>query len=1082
MKNLRRILIAVLSVIMVCSVALSIACGGGGKEPEKTGYSVTFMVEDTQYGEVIKVQKGKRITNKPEDPTFSDPSYVFTGWFTSSDFAENTIWNFTTGIVTSDLTLYAGYRVVSEYVSELKKVAEPVSSKLEWTQAAASEASAYEVKITDKAGATTTLEGSVAFDASSFKVTFTPSSLPQGGEYTVSVKDTTKQAEACVVEDMLLGGAGTQANPFLIGDALDFTAVSKANVATGVYFNLVENITIEAIRTEQSAFTFDGTLIGNGKTITLENSNSAAIYKIGANGYVYNLGIAGKISTSSFDSVGALADYNAGKVEKIRSTANVENTSGTVGSSGLANTLNTALADEGKRGIAGGIVGTNLLGAEVYNCTVNTLSSSSTGTIKANIAGGVIVGLNYGKIEMCVGNGCFGAWNSKETGKSLSNYSYSGAIAGINAGQILKCSVDGSGKVLGQRYESESEAASAQGTNNANLGGIAGYNMQGATISECYFAGTRVHGDENVGGIVGLNAGAISDCYVEGVLQSTNILTYIGGRTNVGGIVGKSEATGSVNNCYSTANVFAYGENAVAYSLAESATNSVYMTANPNAKSLNDNADTNPAAATLIAPTGSNNSAIEVVGGSFDGTTNNMVVASDKLAVINGNSKFFFNETTIKLNFEKEVLPEEKVSVSLYNVDGTLFGTVDVAETGKAIDGPTAKGYKFVGWATELGGAVVFASTMAISLYDVVDYADGTGVIKLYAVMEERQPNEGLIVAVWGRYITNDDVELIRTAYASYIAGLNKSYDIEYRIYTEADGYKAVADFCAKVVSDGDIDVIIGAGSTVNASNGIDYIARTDMLSVAGTSYTGRLAALLTDTDRAIEFFGWMTGRGTGVANVTFVVSGGNTSGELSELLGDSITAPSVTAPEGYEFIGWATTENATEAQITASKVSYSDVKDLLVSGDVSLYPVFAEIVQEPEGDGGDEPATDTTLRISVWTKGGDWVSETELNTVKSGFEAYLTSQGIDVSTLTITYVVTTTSGVTDLGKEVNDDGNFDFIIGCGKNVTSTGGVATIEKQEMATSVFAKGSRYVARLTDNTLAVHLYSYFTSINA
>ena len=1068
MKAIKKFLIALLSICMIGSLSLAlVACNGSNDDDNSTstGYSVTFMVEGTQYGQVQKVQKGRRIT-KPQDPTFSVDGYVFTGWYSSANFEDNTLWNFSTGIVTADMTLYAGYRVVSSFVTGVAKADEAVTSKLVWTQLSASQASDYEVVITDKFNNETTLVGSVAFDSENFKVTFTPDNIPQGGKYKVSVKDTTKTEAACVVEDVLFGGEGTETNPYLIENELDFSAVNKANVSSNVYFSLFANITIEAVRSEQKDFVFDGVLNGNGKKITLENSNSGAIYKLGESGYVYNVGVEGKISTSGFDSVGAIVDYNLGKVEKIRSTANVENTAGTAGANGLANALNADLAD-GKRGIAGGIVGTNLQGGVVYNCTVST-SSSSTGTIKASIAGGVIVGLNYGKIEMCVGEGCFGAWNSKETGKSLSNYSYGGAIVGINDGEVTKCYVSGSGKVLAQRYTNEADAANAVGTNNANIGGIAGYNMVNGNINQCYFAGVRVHGDENVGGIAGLNAGAISDCYVEGVTHSTNILTYIGGRTNVGGIVGKMEATGSVNNCYSTANVFAYGENAVAYSLAEKATSSIYVTANPNTKSLNDNADTNPAPAALVAPQGTNNVAIEVTAGSFDGTSNNMVLAEDKLATINANNAFYFNGTTIKLNFETEKLPEETIDVVLFKADGTQLEVVTVAETGKAVAGPVVKGYKFLGWATEQGGEVVFAAGSAISLYDVVDFADNYGTIKLYAVMEVRQANEGLIVAVWSRYIDQTNSDAIKAAFEQYLLGLNKSYSIEFRAYPSPE-FNAVADFCAGVNADGDIDVIIGAGNTVNASNGIDYIARTKMIT---EGYTDRQAALLTDTERAMEFFGWITGLGTGSAEITFSVNGETTVVTISELLGEKATAPQVTAEEGYEFKGWATTENAVEAQVTGSSIAYSAVKDLLVDGKVTLYPVFEQVVQEPQGD--------TTLKISVWTKGGSWITETELNAVKAGFIAYLEAQGIDVSTLTITYVETSTSKVADLGAEVNAAGDYDFIIGCGANVTTGGGVVTIDKQEMLTSVFAAG-RYVAILTNNTLAVHMYDYFTSIN-
>ena len=1058
-KKTRALLLA---CIMLFALAFGIACGK--KEPSTTpqGYAVTFMVEGEQYGNVQTVQRGRRIT-QPEDPTFTTAGYVFTGWFTSEGFAEETRWNFATGIVTSDMTLYAGYRVVSEFVSDVMKADEACTSKLVWTQSAVSDASAYEVKITGKTGTVTTLEGTVSFDAENFKVTFTPNVIPQGGKYTVSVKDTTKTADAVVVENVLFGGAGTEANPYLVASALDFTMVNQANVAEGTYFQLAESITIETSREDQKAYVFNGTLIGKGKTITLENSNCGAIYSIGATGYVYNVGIAGKLSTTKYDSVGALADYNAGKVEKVNTTANVESTVGLAGSNNLQNVFN---GEEGSKGIAGGIVGTNLATGIIYNSKITT-SSSSTGTVKASIAGGTIVGYNQGKVELCVSEGCFGAWNSKETGKSTSNYSYGGGIAGINGANatIVKCAVKGSGKILAQRFTEESLVTA--GANNSAIGGIAGYNMETATISECYFSGIRVHGDENVGGITGINAGGVSDCYVEGIQQSTNILTYIGGRTNIGGIAGKMESTGTVVNSYSTANVFAYGDTGVAYALAEKADNSVYITANPDSASLNDGVE-NPTPKAIIAPTGTGNVAIEVVGGSHDGATDNLTVAESYLATINGNSKFVFDATTIKLSFEQEVLPEETMSVMLYN-GGENFETTTVAETGAPVDGPVVKGYKFVGWALTDGGEVKFAAGAPISLYDLMDYADNSGVAHLYAVLEERVPNEGLIVAVWGSYVNGAKggyegaSDALYAEYAAYMAANELSYNVEFRIYAE----EKVADFCAAVNKDGDIDVIIGAGNTVNASNGIDYILRADM---AAEGLTDRKVVLVTDTDRAIEFYAWSAGLGNGTAEITFNVAGTETTGTADELWATKVTAPEVTPAEGYEFIGWATTENATEAVITKSSIAYADVKDYLTEGKVTLYPVFEQKAVE------EEPVT--TLKVSVWTKGGSWVTADELTAIKTGFESYLAKQGYDVSTLTITYVETSTSKVADLGAEVNGAGDFDFIIGCGSNVTTGGGIEVIEKANIVTSYVAAG-RMCARLTGNVIATLLYAYLTT---
>ncbi len=1063
MKAIKKLLIGLLTICMLCSLSLAVvACGGNDDPPASSTYNVTFMVEGEQYGQVQKVQKGRRV-NKPADPTFSNAGYLFTGWYSTETFEEGSLWNFTTGIVNGNMTLYAGYRVISAHVTEVRKANEAVTSKLVWTQLAVSNAEDYEVIITDKFDNDTTLTGTVAFDADKFEVTFTPSTIPQGGKYTVSVKDTTKTEQAFVVEDVLLCGAGTEANPYLIGDALDFTAVNKANVGNGVYFSLFNGITIEASRSEQAGYVFNGVFNGNGKTIVLENSNCGAIYKVGTQGVVYNVGVAGKVSTSSYDSVGTIVDYNAGRVEKIRSTASVESTSGTVGSNGLANALNDTLADgNGSRGIAGGVVGTNLANAIVYNCTVSS-SASTTGVVKASIAGGVIVGLNYGKIESCTTSGCLGAYNSKETGKSLSNYSYGGVIVGINAGQVVKCAVNDGGKALAQRFTNESEAVNAAGTNNVNIGGIAGYNMANASISECYFSGIRVFGDENVGGIAGLNAGAISDCYVEGIVQSTNILTYVGGRTNVGGVVGKLESTGTVANCYSTANVFAYGTGATAYALAEKANNSLYVTANPNTKSLNDNADTNPTPATIIAPVGNGNVAIDVTAGSFDGTTNNMVIAEANLATINGNSKFYFNDTTIKLVFETQILPEETINVNLYKADGSEFATASVAETGKAIAGPVVKGYKFVGWATEANGEIVFEANASISYYDVIDFKDQHGNISLYAVMEERQPNEGLIVGVYYRYVdkivagATADIEQL---FKAWMADQDLDYAVEFRVY-EGDSL-SVAGFGSAVNTDGDIDVVIGGGANLSNTGGVEYIARAYM---TYEGLTERYAYLLTDTDRALDFYSWMTGLGNGNAEITFMVAGVPTVDTVSELLGTKVNAPTVTAETGFEFIGWATTEGATEAEVTASSVGYADVKDLLTEGKVTLYPVCVE------------KQADLIVYIHLSASSSVYITADEADAIEAAFATLFPNKNVQMVRI---------EGVNAAGFQsaIGSVANVDVYIGG----NSTGELvfdADYGKTAAGEGHFENTSRKVGVLdgcANKDLAIVLYQYLTTAKA
>ncbi len=1040
MKDFKKILALILALIMC--LGMFVACGDDSETPVD-GFTVTFMVEGKQYGDALTVQNGRRIT-EPAKPTFSDAGFVFTGWYTSDTFAEDTLWNFTTGIVTANLTLYAGYRQVFAHVSDVRKANEPCTSKIVWSQSAASAADKYEVVITDAAGVSTTLTGSVEFDSANYLVTFTPATIPQGGKYKISVKDTTQTSDAGVAENVLLGGAGTEANPYLIGDALDFAAVNRANVAENTYFELAASITIETSRVDQTGFVFNGVLNGNGRTITLANSNCGAIYKVGEKGYVHNVGVAGAVSTALYDSVGSIADFNAGKIEKINTTAKIESTAGLAGANGLENALNDTLPDgEGKRGIAGGVVGTNLAGGTVYNCKIVT-NDSSTGTVKACIAGGTIVGLNYGTIELCTSNGCFGAWNSTESGgKSLSNYSFGGGIAGINAGKITKCFVEGSAKLLAQRYDDAAAGDAASGTNNSNFGGIAGYNMANASITECGFSGIRVHADENVGGIAGLNAGTVSDCYVEGEYRSTKILSYVGGRKNVGGVVGKLEATGSVKNCFVTANVFAFTEGS-AYAVAEKADNCVYLNANPNTKSV----DTNPAAVALIAPVGSNNVAVSVTAGSYDGQADvSFVLAESYLASINGNAKFSFNGTTVVLSCEGETEPEQSIDIIIV-ADGNESGAT-VGETGKEITAPSKSGFKFVGWAVKEGGEVVFDASAPISMYDLQDYKDAAGAIRLYAVYEERAASaEGtVLIAVWtknGDWVSADELAAIKSGFEAALTAAGKNVSTLTITFEEltTDGNK-VADLGA-LVNAGTYDIIVGCGNNVNSTGGVSIIAKADILTSIVAA--GRKAALLTENELAKALYTYLTG----------------------EEYAPETTAPETTAPE-------TTAPETTAPETTAPETTVPET----TVPETTVPETTAPETTVPETTAPEAPAADTSVKISVWTKNGSWVTADELAAIKSGFEAHLAGKGYDVSKLNITWEETTTEDnkVAGLGALVNE-GGFDIVVGCGNNINSTAGVSVIEKAKIPTSVVA-ADRMAARLTENSLALELYTYLTA---
>ena len=181
MKKRRSLTIIALLIALVVSVGMFIGygCSCGGDTGGSNYYKVTFMVEGKQYGEIKEVLKNRRVS-KPDDPMFENESYIFTGWYTSATFESDTLWNFDTGIVTSDMTLYAGYREVFGYVTHLGIADEACTSKLVWSQKAVSDAADYEVIITNVRNESQTLEGTVTFDSENYLVTFTPSQIPQG--------------------------------------------------------------------------------------------------------------------------------------------------------------------------------------------------------------------------------------------------------------------------------------------------------------------------------------------------------------------------------------------------------------------------------------------------------------------------------------------------------------------------------------------------------------------------------------------------------------------------------------------------------------------------------------------------------------------------------------------------------------------------------------------------------------------------------------------------------------------------------------------------------------------------------------
>lgn len=848
--------------LLLALVASLASCNNnnGGTSSGKTFYTVDFNSLG-QIVQTVSVEKGKRITEEIKTPTAPDASYNFRGWYKDEKALNE--WKFDVDTVKNNLTLYAGWTIITSVPSDIKTGEAAFSSDITWLQGGFSLATPVTVKLydyvsTSEDGKNTYSEtgneiaGTVSYDSKESRVTFTPTTIPAGGMYKVGVKS--GDSDEVFAEDVFLKGDGSQTNPYLIVNGSDFDNISKSEeqktVGTNSFYKLYQDVSVESDYTTEMNVTFDGTLLGNGKTITV-TGNCAAIGKIGEHGVVSNVIVAGNVSTGSFAYIGALANTNNGKVETVLSTALVTSTAGLVAD----------LSTE-ELGGAGGIVGLNDVKGTINNVTYEGNSGdSTTGVVKANIGGGGIVGTNKGVITNATNKGCLGAYNSTESGKSLSKYSYSGGIAGFNYGEISQSTTNGAGKILFQRAASDSDAVEF---NNVGAGGIVGYNKSGAKVTTSYFEGIRIHADQAVGGIVGINAGEVSYCYSNGrYVSSISSRSYVAGRKEVGGIVGRLESTGTVTNCYNTANVFAYSDDAQA--IATSATNSVYVSTNPDTNTAWSKSNSaSPKTNSPVAPAGSNN--VSVTSSVLEGTESASSLTASEVSTL-GSEYEYITGDTVRLKWEGKVAEEVATIVVNYYDGEELVHTETIKdELGSSLTlyAYNKTGYTVNGWKLSADSETLYDKTQGFT-YAELDALDTDGTVNFYADLTEvSEDKNALVVAYLPAYFTEQTLENMKTAYSKYCETNNIVIeDLVFRAYNQ----KAVADYTTSIATDGDVDIILGVGNNINtaAQSAVkDYVISKAEINLNNTSRYYATLSLGGNTDNLETF---VTFLGTDEAN-----------------------------------------------------------------------------------------------------------------------------------------------------------------------------------------------------------------------
>lgn len=331
-----------------------------------------------------------------------------------------------------------------------------------------------------------------------------------------------------------LNATQVQSQRFALTRNLDFTSTASYEQANRTDFaDVNDDATTNTLYNEltkepgflpigELAHPFSGVL--NGKSHTLSNLliHKSKQVNIGLFGYtsgatIKNLNITGGDILNHNQTAGMLiGKMNGGSLE------NINITNGKVVSEGSINTNQDTYA--------GGVVGYITNGASLTNCiNYATVSCSFSGDVNAysGPAGGIAAWMSHSTLDGCKNYG------------TITGESYVGGILGFSGMQL-----DSGGNGGGTVRNCENRGNIAINYSGAkNIGGIAGYNKAGGTITTSKNYG-NVQGGQYVGGLVGYNYGSVTNC--------SNYSSTVTGSSYVSKTIGRQSSSGSSsgNNNY----------------------------------------------------------------------------------------------------------------------------------------------------------------------------------------------------------------------------------------------------------------------------------------------------------------------------------------------------------------------------------------------------------------------------------------------------------------------------------------------------------------------------------------------------
>ncbi len=363
------------------------------------------------------------------------------------------------------------------------------------------------------------------------------------------------------------GGDGSSNSPYLIANAAQLNRVRNHLEA---YFTQIADIDLSGtvysngngwvpIGSSTLLMKFKGNYDGNGKKIInlyirSENEEGVGLFGVIDNAVITNLTVenadvtgknavgilAGNVSTSTISNC-----HSSGKVRCVSARSG-----GLVGY-GMSITLQDSSSSASVSGLTfqGGLI------ADVsVSQTVSSIANChASGSVIGSYTVGGLIGSINGKngVAAVVGN-------SRATGDVSGDNHSIGGLIGSNGGycEVSGCHAEGNvtalprndgysvtnvGGLIGMNSGQISDS-SAIGTVSGGfqVGGLVGHSDESGQISRCYATGSVTTNSDRVGGLVGLNYSDINDSYATGSVSGNN---------RVGGLLGLFH-TGTVNRCY----------------------------------------------------------------------------------------------------------------------------------------------------------------------------------------------------------------------------------------------------------------------------------------------------------------------------------------------------------------------------------------------------------------------------------------------------------------------------------------------------------------------------------------------------